>query len=281
MHTNRTDQPAMQDAASASTTHRFPTDDGFIFYEVFPAQSGDDAPTLTLLHNFLSTGRTAWGKMVEAFARDFCVLLPDMPGHGQSQGHPAGFDHAAMGRQIAALMEAEGAQSGHLAGASSGGMIAQQMVARGMVAPATLTLVSSSHTVDPQKLGEGAEPLKPENFRAGRSWIEATARLHDPHHERDADEGYFHQVLLPGFRNLTPKMAIDLPLEALRSWSLPVCLIHGGSDEFFPVAVPDRMADALPNAELHVVDNQSHALIFASPSRVQKIMQRFLLAHSR
>ncbi len=269
----------MQNATSASTSHRFPTDDGFIFYELFPAQSGSRAPTLTLLHNFLSTGRTAWGKMAEAFAQDFRVLLPDLPGHGRSQGYPAHFDHAAMGQQIAALMEAEGAQSGHLAGASSGGMVAQQMVAQGTVAPATLTLVSSSHTVDPQKLGEGAEPLKPENFRAGRNWIEATARLHDPHHERDADEGYFHQVLLPGFRDLTPKTAIDLPLEALRSWSLPVCLIHGEDDEFFPVAVAERMVDALPQAELHLIDNQSHTLIFASPSRVQKVMQRFLLGH--
>ena len=269
---------------TSPTSHRFPTDSGSIFYELFPAQSGDHAPTLTLLHNFMSTGRTAWGKMVEAFTQDFRVLLPDMPGHGQSQGYPARFDHVAMGRQIAALMETEGAQRGHLAGASSGGMVAQQMVAHELVAPATLALVSSSYTVAPEKRGDDALPLQPENFQAGRNWIEATARLHDPHHETEfrggeADEGYFHEVLLPGFRGLTPQTAIDLSLDALRSWSLPVCLIHGAHDEFFPVAVPDRMADALPNAELHVIDGQSHTLIFAAPSRVQKIMQQFLLDH--
>lgn len=44
------------------------TNDGIIVYELLEAQTPVPvpAPTLTLLHNFMSTGRTAWGCLAAA-----------------------------------------------------------------------------------------------------------------------------------------------------------------------------------------------------------------------
>ncbi len=254
----------------------FVTDSGTIYYEILESDSGTSGARgmVTLLHNFMSTGRTAWGPLLKDLMPDYRVLLPDLPGHGRSQGYPDQFDHRVMAQQIAALMQAEGAEQGHLAGCSAGGMLAQLLVYHRFVQPATVTLVSTTHSVDPATTGEPTS-LDPQDFRASVKWLEATARLHDPYQ----GNGYFDRVLLPAFRNLTPENVIDLPLTVLHNWQFPVCIIHGSDDEIFPVGIAKHMAAALPNAELHIIPEQTHALIFRRPWKVSEYMTRFLGRH--
>ncbi|MEZ4657578.1 MAG: alpha/beta hydrolase [Caldilineaceae bacterium] len=251
----------------------FCTETGKIFYEVFEAQAPttEPAPTLTLLHNFMSTGRTAWGSMLPVLTQSHRVLLADAPGHGRSIGYPPAFDHRQMATQLAALMRAEGASTGHLAGCSAGGMIAQLMVQHELAAPASLTLVSTTYSVNPHTTGNTAE-VTPEKFQFGHNWMDATARLHDPHQ----GEGYFFETLLPAFRALNPATAIDLSLADLSRWKAPVCLIHGAHDEFFPAFIPQQMAQVLPNATLHLEPEQTHAFIFRQAWKVRDLMVTFL-----
>jgi pimeloyl-ACP methyl ester carboxylesterase len=256
------------------------TPTGTIFYEVLgPEQSSAEpgaspAETVLLIHNFMSTGRTAWGSIAEQLGIRYQVILPDLPGHGRSQGYPADFSHRVMAGQLAALLEAEGVDAPHLAGCSAGGMMALWMVHDELVRPATLTLVSTTYSVNPATTGVETS-LRPEAFRAGRNWLEATAQLHDVHQ----GEGYFDRTLLPAFRRLTPETAIDLPLTALEAMDAPACVIHGDEDEIFPVALARQLAEALPNSELHVVPGQSHALIFRQAWKVSELMQDFLSRH--
>lgn len=256
--------------------NRFPTETGVIAYRLLEAEEGGaDAPTLTLVHNFMSTGRAAWGALLPVLNRRHRILLPDLPGHGESIGFPPGFHHWAIARQLAALIRSVGADLGHLAGCSSGGMIAQLLVHHGMVQPSTLILVSTTHSTNPATTGSVA-PLRPEDFQAGRNWLEATARLHDPWQGPD----YYANVLLPGFRGLDNNSSIDLPVDALRAFAMPALIVHGAHDEFFPVEIPQAMAQALPDAELHVIPGQTHALIFRQPWKVAEIMEHFLARHT-
>lgn len=250
----------------------FATATGSIFYEVIaPTGAGAHLPTLTLLHNFMSTGRSAWGPLLDPLVQHFRVLLPDLPGHGRSQGYPTGFHYGAIAEQLAALLVAEGADQGHLAGCSAGGMIAQLLVNQRLIQPASLTLVSTTYSMAPAVTGQ-SQSLKPENFRAGRRWMEATRQLHDPYHY----PGYYEERLLARFRQLELADSINLALDDLRTWALPVCLIHGTADEFFPPAIVEQMADALPNAEVHLLPDQPHALIFRQPWKVADLMATFL-----
>lgn len=251
----------------------FATPHGDLYYEILEPEH-TDAPWITLLHNFMSTGRAAWGVIADRCTKRYRVLLPDLPGHGRSIGHPPSFQHLEMGRQIANLMSSVGADTGHLAGCSSGGMIAELIVEEALADPATLTLVSSTYSVNPETTGEGSV-VHPKDFRAGRDWMDATARLHDPYRY----DGYFEDVLLNRFQRLQPEWVIDLPLESLADWQLPVCLIHGADDEFFPVSIVQAMAQILPHAELTVVPGQSHGLIFRRPGRVRAVMTDFLNRH--
>ncbi len=255
----------------------FATATGSIYYAVLASTSTTELapPTVTLLHNFMSSGQTAWGPLLPALRQSYRILLPDLPGHGRSQGYPEQFDHTQIARQLAALMHAEGAEQGHLAGCSSGGMIAQLLVEHQFVQPKTLTLVSTTYSINSATTGNLAI-ITPEKFKAGRNWMEVTAKLHDPHHYN----GYYDEVLLPNFRQLNPQNAIDLPLTALETWTLPVCIIHGAQDEFFPTFIVENMATALPNAELHIIPNQTHTLIFRQSGIVRDLMLNFLQRHA-
>ena len=92
----------------------FKTATGLLYYEV---SGPPEAPPLTLLHNFMSSGRSAWGPLLPALTKGYRVLLPDLPGHGRSQGYPPGFHHLEMAHQLAQIMAFEGTeQGGKLAG---------------------------------------------------------------------------------------------------------------------------------------------------------------------
>lgn len=251
----------------------FTTDTGTIFY-------GDRGPeqaraTVLLLHNFMSSGRTAWGHIADELVSDYRVILPDLPGHGRSVGFPPNFDHRAMAKQMAALMESLDLFVTHLGGCSAGGTLAQIMVAEELLDVQSMTLVSTSYSVSPATTGIPID-IRPEAYRAGGNWLEVTGKLHDAHQ----GEGYFERTLLPGYRALTPQTAIDFSLETLATWELPVCIIHGEEDEIFPVEVAKQMAAALPITELHIIPRQSHSLIFRKGRQVAKIMQEFLAKHS-
>ncbi len=265
----------------------FRTEHGSIEYEVLnnTGRCAGEVSSILLLHNFMSTGHAAWGPMLDGLALNHRVILPDLPGHGRSIGHPEHFDHGVMAHQLAALLHAEDATDAHLAGCSSGGMIAQLIVEEQLVTPASLTLVSTTYSNRLDVLGDPS--VVPADFSAGRLWLEATARLHDPHqsnhshlgdsqHNRSQPSGYYENILLPGFRQLRPETTIDLPLTRLADWTLPVCIIHGECDEFFSVGIAKEMASTLPNATLYVVPDQSHALIFRQPWKVLRFMRAFL-----
>lgn len=256
---------------AAITATEFSTTTGSIYYEILEPQAVDAAPILTLLHNFMSTGRSAWGPLLEKLSKRFRILLPDLPGHGRSIGYPEAFHFGEMAEQLGALLVKENATDGHLAGCSAGGMIAQLLLAQGIVEPKTLTLISTTYSVNPA-VTENVQELKPERFRFGRRWMEATAKLHDPYHHA----GYYEEILLANFRQSTPATAIDLPLTTLQEWQLPICLIHGVEDEFFPVSAVQQMADVLPYATLHLIPEQPHALLFRQPWKVLALMDDFL-----
>ena len=250
----------------------FSTATGVVYYA--DLQPAAPAATVLLLHNFLSTGRAAWGSIAGDLAKTYRVIVPDLPGHGRSVGYPPGFVHRELAAQVAALLAALGVAAPHVVGASSGGMAAIWLVQAGLLAPATVSLVSSTYSVSQATTGVPVS-LDPADFRAGRNWLAATAMLHDGQH----GAGYFETVLLPALAAWTPATTVDFPMAALRQWRMPVCLIHGSQDEIFPAAIAEQMHAALPASELHVVPGEGHALLLRRPRVVGDILRAFLARH--
>lgn len=261
----------------------FTTATGAIAYELL----GPETPraTVLLLHNILSTGRTAWGMIALRLADEgYRVILPDLPGHGHSRGFPPGLVHREMAAQLADLArgvmgnaagDAAGDAPLHVAGCSAGGILAQWIVHDHLLPAQTLTVVSSTFSVNSATTGVVVD-LRPEAFKFGSSWLEATAKLHDP----IQGAGYFETTLLPLFRSLRPADMIDLHPAALADWQLPVCIIHGAEDEIFPDLLAGEMHMFLPNSELHMIPGQGHALIFRQSRQVSALLLQFLARHT-
>ncbi|MGV3480643.1 MAG: alpha/beta fold hydrolase [Sphingobium sp.] len=90
---------------------------------------GGDGPALVLVHGG-GAGADGWGNWrscIDAYARHFRVLVPDMPGFGRTaKPDPADYtyDQAGRTRHLIAFLDALGVAQAHLVGNSMGGATA-------------------------------------------------------------------------------------------------------------------------------------------------------------
>src|SRR5437867_4281920 len=73
---------------------------------------------------------TAWALQVAALAAEFDVIAFDNRGAGQSAAPDITYSMADMAEDVTGLMDELGVRSAHIAGASMGGMIAQEVALR-------------------------------------------------------------------------------------------------------------------------------------------------------
>ncbi|HEY3353530.1 MAG TPA: alpha/beta fold hydrolase [Polyangia bacterium] len=84
-------------------------------------------PPLVLLHGLWDSHRT-WRRAAPLLARDFRVLMPDLPGHGWSGRPDAPYTLSWYARMVAAWMDAIGLGRAHVCGHSFGGGVAEWML---------------------------------------------------------------------------------------------------------------------------------------------------------
>ena len=84
-------------------------------------------PPLVLLHGLWDSHRT-WRRAAPVLARDFRVLMPDLPGHGWSGRPDAPYTLSWYARMVAGWMDEIGLGRAHICGHSFGGGIAEWML---------------------------------------------------------------------------------------------------------------------------------------------------------
>ncbi|HEY5374716.1 MAG TPA: alpha/beta fold hydrolase, partial [Polyangiaceae bacterium] len=88
-----------------------------------------DAPPLVLLHG-LNNSCLSWSRVAPLLATDRRVLMPDLPGHGQSERPNVAYDLEWYALLIAGWLEALGLEQVDIVGHSFGGGIAQMLLLR-------------------------------------------------------------------------------------------------------------------------------------------------------
>lgn len=240
--------------------------------------------TIVLLHGFTQTGRS-WDPVVAASAERYRALAPDLRGHGSASARrPVGF--AAIEADVLALAPPRFA----LAGYSMGGRIALDLALRRGAdgAPAQerierLVLIGAS-----PGLADRTERA------ARRAADEALAQ----EIERDGVEPFARRwAAQPLFAGQPAAVAAAAHAERLRStpdglaaslrgvgtgameplWDrlgelrIPVALIAGERDAKFR-AIAERMAERIPQAEVHVVAGAGHAAQLERPDAVAALL---------
>src|SRR3954451_14768154 len=235
------------------------------------------APALVLLQGFTPT-RQSWRRTVRALgAGRYRALVPDLPGHGQAVHRTPSFD------AVTAYVRALGPERFALAGYSMGGRIAlHAALALQPRVEGVVVVAASPGLADPAEraarraaddaLADRIEAIGVEAF--AREW--AALPLWEGQPERVAAAAHADRL-----RNTPEGLAAALrglgtgvmePLwDALPSLTVPVTLAVGQRDEKFR-AVAERMAAALPRAEVVTIPGAGHAAQLERPEAVAALL---------
>jgi 2-succinyl-6-hydroxy-2,4-cyclohexadiene-1-carboxylate synthase len=245
-------------------------------YVSVPGMMSRVRPTVVLLHGFTQT-RRSWRRTVQALGGRYRAIAPDLPGHGQAAQRVAGF--AACTAYVRALAP----ERFTLAGYSMGGRIALQAGLALRDRLDGLVLIGAGPGLDDpaeraarrasdEALAARIEAIGVDAF--AREW--AAQELFAGQPERVAAAAHADRL-----RNTASGLAAALrglgtgvmePLWGrLGELALPVTLVVGERDAKFR-ALAERMAAAIPDADVEVVSGAGHAVQLEQPAAVAALL---------
>ena len=259
---------------------RVPTGTGLeLAVRVWEGRAGA-APPVVLLHGFMGSA-AAWGSLPARLARDRTVVVPDLPGHGESDAprDPAAYRVPAVAAALAGAVSEIVPGPVDWVGYSMGGRILLAGWAAGLLAPRRVVLESTSPGIhDP---AARAERRRLDDERATRlqdrgleafveSWMAlplfATQRRLDPDIRlREADRRRAHDPAALAACLRGGGTGAQAPCwDALPRLDRPVLLLTGALDGKFD-ALAAAMESRLPRARRTVVPDAGHAVHLEAP----------------
>jgi pimeloyl-ACP methyl ester carboxylesterase len=267
--------------------------------ELFVVEKGPTgARPLVLLHGITLAARV-WGYQLRDLSDRYRVVAVDLRGHGRSLVGEEGFGLHLLAADLKTTLEALDLRDAIVVGHSMGGMTLMRFCGdhpdvlgervAGVVFLATAPVVPLPLFV--QRVLRRAAPAL--HRRADRRGWDSMARLR----MQDNDLSYVLTRRAFG-RNpshthieLTRELGADcepatlfpsgLGLvvhdaeEALAATHTPSLVIGGELDNLTPAAMSRRIAELLPDAELHILEGAGHMLMLERPEEVAALLDRF------
>jgi magnesium chelatase accessory protein len=246
-------------------------------------------PVLLLLHGTGSSS-ASWGGCAAALAERFCVVMPDLPGHGGTAAWP---DRQAnlprMAAAVGGLLRALGIEPALAAGHSAGAAVMLQMALDGGIAPQGLLSLNGALTPLQGLAGRVFPPLArwmartpglPSLVARRAAHPHALARLiHGTGSRLGAAQVEHYRQLL------TQPSHIHGTLDMLAGWNLveleaalpnlriPLWLVAGLNDRTVPPDQSRQWAARLPQASFHALPGLGHLAHEESPARVVALIE--------
>lgn len=258
-------------------------------------------PPLVLLHG-ITLRADVWHRQWDLID-EFRVIALDLRGHGHSESGRDGPTIEANARDLGLVIEVLDLEGAILAGHSMGGMVLGRFVADrihqlgaerawidGRVAGLGFVSTAGRSPVGPANdaLGRLAPVLQalaarrprlarrlasiPDND-LGQIMVRSTfgkrPDLRDVRETADA----FESLEVDEFLRAAPSILHHDVLDALQACQLPSAVIVGSRDSLTPVAESRRLADALVDATLQIVDGAGHQLMLERPDEVNDMLR--------
>ena len=241
-----------------------------------------------LLVNGIGAARAGWGLQLPAVAKEFQAITFDNrdvgeTGPGTDEGLPSirRFADDAVG-----LLNALGIQRAHVAGASMGGCIAQEIAISHPERTKSVTIICSWAEVDPwmAELWEQWEHLfaaqgAVEWARTTWLWVFTHRHYLNPDNLKDLVAGAAAdprpQTLAMYLRKSHAAKTFSA-LDRLPGVTAPAHVIAGAEDIFTPPRYSEAIAAAIPNARLTVLPNAGHGAFWETTDAFNGAVLGFL-----
>lgn len=239
--------------------------------------------TLVLLHGGVGS-RNHWEANVPALARSFEVIVPDLPGYGESPDVPDGTGPDAYLDGVAGwLDDAAGGRAVGLVGFSFGGVVAAGVAARAPSLVDRLTLVAPGGFGRPEGReiatrrvppGDARDPARREAaaFNLGQWMLSRVPDRDDP-----VVDLQLANIARTRFDSRRISLA-DRLLGDLRAIGAPTQIVWGADDVLAHPSVADR-ADrcraARPDLAVHLVPRAGHWVQREAAQAVDDLIARF------
>lgn len=245
-----------------------------------------DKPCVLFLHG-AGLDHTAWGLQSRFFAfRNYSVLVPDLPGHTNSEGPPLATIEE-IGEWCNAVVETLDVNNISVVAHSQGVLATLEFVSRHPERVRCASLIASGlATPVNEALIEAAEHAPEKAVAMMMSWGFGTA-------------GHLHQGRIPGssmlgggrkvmLRNAPGALAADLKAcdgyrngkEAAAGIGCPVQVISAGKDRMAPGPATAALVRQLRDPEVHVIPESGHMVPLEVPDKCRDLLKYFIYTHN-
>lgn len=263
-------------------------------------ESGGRGAVATVLLHGAAGSWTTWAPLIEAAEAErgapiADLVVPDLPGWGDSPADPALLDAGVLADAVATVARALGYERWRLVGHSLGGFVALELAAREPGATESVTLVSATafggraDTVSGLRLFAAYAPLM--LLDVGMRVLAALGPL-GPRVVRALDRaGLLAHLVAPLFARRVPGIAHELARDvrpaafvravaiarhypAARRWGrirCPVVAIRGDRDAFVPLSDDRRLASVIRGLRTVVLPATGHFAHVEHPSLVARL----------
>lgn len=235
---------------------------------------------LVFVHGYLA-GAEIWRTQIEHFKQKFDVIVPNLPGFGQSASLEAPDTIAGFAHKLLDELLAIGVEKFHLVGHSMGGMIVQTMAA---IAPNRVDCLVCYGTGPMGVMPDRFETIEQSRERLNADGLAATAR-------RIAATWFLRGCDAPGYRicaELGEKASLQAALASLDAWETwdgrsqlgdiqsPTLVIWGDQDRSYGWEQPEALWQGIANCSLAVVPGCAHNVHMEKPNIFNMILGDFL-----
>ena len=244
---------------------------------------------VVFLHG-IGGNRTNWHEQLLAFAEaGYHALAWDARGYGLSDDYAGALDFADFAHDLARLLDHLGVAKAHLVGLSMGGRILQDFYPRYPDRVSTLVLCDTFPGFDASftdKQRENFVRLRKQPLLEGKEPKDIAPVVAKTLIGPNASDAHF-QRLVESMEMLHKESYIKT-VEAttyydrvadLENIIAPTLLVFGSEDKLTPVKIGERMQQAIPNAQLEVIEGAGHLVNIECPEEFNRIVLQFLQIH--
>lgn len=243
-------------------------------------ESYGSGPCLVLLHGYLET-KAVWSSFIKLFD-NLKIIVPDLPGHGDSDVICDKHTMELMAESVAAILEAEKIEKCVIYGHSMGGYVAlafARLFPEKTIATGLLHSTIYADAADKQH----NRKREIEMIEAGKQKLVISGMMPRIVAPQNVEK---LQTELQTIMEEALKFSSEGIIAALRGMmerpehsidkSKPFHLIGGRFDQFIPVEVYEKMATDNKTIEINFIKETGHASFIEKPEETAAVMKKFL-----